>query len=170
MVERLDTGTANVPTKEQIEIAQKLANQNGSFWDFGNPPPPSELISGFNLDTLAPFFHNLWTALGFNPPPLNPPAPGQETDDPGGPVNELRASEKVVTADASALDDTELDNGEPERGPRRVGQPSDEGRVSTQAQQDVQSITPTVTEPPADRGRGAKPRIREQAGRVASAV
>jgi len=72
------SGTANVPTKEQIETAQRLANQNGSFWDFGNPPVPSELVSGFNLGTLAPFFHNLWTALGLNPPPLATPVP--ETD------------------------------------------------------------------------------------------
>jgi hypothetical protein len=36
------------------------------------------LVSGFNPGTLAPFFHNLWTALGLNPPPLATPAP--ETD------------------------------------------------------------------------------------------
>jgi hypothetical protein len=71
-------GTANVPTEEQIENAQTLANQNGSFWDFGNPPVPSELISGFNLGTMAPFFHNLWTALGFNPPPLATPEPATD--------------------------------------------------------------------------------------------
>ncbi len=67
-------GIANVPTEEQIETAQRLANQNGSFWDFGNPPVPSELISGSNPSTLAPFFHQLWTNLGLNPPPLAPPA------------------------------------------------------------------------------------------------
>jgi hypothetical protein len=69
-----DNGTANVPTKEQIETAAKLAEQNGSFWDFGNPSPPPELINGFNPGSLAPFFHQLWTNLGLNPPPLAPPA------------------------------------------------------------------------------------------------
>jgi hypothetical protein len=68
-----NNGTANVPTKEQIETANRIANQG--FWDFGNPPVPPELISGFNLNTLAPFFHQLWTALGFNPPPLATPEP-----------------------------------------------------------------------------------------------
>jgi hypothetical protein len=77
-LDALANGTANVPTEEQIETAQRLANQNGSFWDFGNPPVPSELISGFNLGTLAPFFHNLWTALGLNPPPLATPAPATD--------------------------------------------------------------------------------------------
>jgi len=75
-----DTGTANVPTQEQIDNAQKLANQNGSFWDFGNPAVPSELISGFNLGTLAPFFHNVWSALGLNPPPLATPEPAPDPE------------------------------------------------------------------------------------------
>ena len=65
-------GIANVPTEEQIETAQRLANQNGSFWGFGNPPVPSELINGSNPSTLAPYFHQLWTNLGLDPPPLAP--------------------------------------------------------------------------------------------------
>ena len=47
------------------------------------------------------------------------------------------------------MEDTELDNGEPERGPRRAEQRSDEGRVP-EALQDVQSITPAGTGAPAD--------------------
>ncbi len=97
-------GTANVPTEEQIENAQTLANQNGSFWDFGNPPVPSELISGFNLGTMAPFFHNLWTALGFNPPPLATPAP--ETD----PTPSIAALEQEPLQDDLNLDSIPQDS------------------------------------------------------------
>jgi hypothetical protein len=67
-------GTANVPTKEQIDIADGVWKQFVSFWDFGNSSPPPELITGFNLNTLAPLFHKLWTDLGFDPPPLATPA------------------------------------------------------------------------------------------------
>jgi hypothetical protein len=92
-----DNGTANVPTKEQIETAAKLAEQNGSFWDFGNPSPPPELINGFNPGSLAPFFHQLWTNLGLNPPPLAPPAtpatPLTELDQEG--VNALTAETQL---------------------------------------------------------------------------
>jgi hypothetical protein len=78
-LDALANGTANVPTKKQIDTAARLAQQNSSFWDFGNPSPPPELISGFNLSTLAPFFHQQWTALGFNPPPLaTDPAPATD--------------------------------------------------------------------------------------------
>jgi hypothetical protein len=78
-LDAVENGTANVPTQEQIDTAARLAQQNGTFWDFGNPSPPPALISGFNLSTLAPFFHQLWTALGFNPPPLAPnPAPATD--------------------------------------------------------------------------------------------
>lgn len=126
-----ENGTANVPTQEQIDATLRL-NQS-EFWDFGNDPLPPELSTGFNLSTLAPFFHKLWTDLGLNPPPLNPPAPNQETvgvDAPtSGPVNELRAFEKVSQRTLPPVEDTELDNGEPERGPRRAEQRSDEGRV-----------------------------------------
>ena len=97
-------GTANVPTEEQIETAQRLANQNGSFWDFGNPPVPSELISGFNLGTLAPFFHSLWTALGLNPPPLATPAP--ETD----PTPSIAALEQKPLQDDLKLDSIPQDS------------------------------------------------------------
>jgi hypothetical protein len=67
-------GIANVPTKEQIDIADGLWKQFVTFWDFGNPSPPAELITAFNLNRLAPFFHKLWTDLGFGPPPLATPA------------------------------------------------------------------------------------------------
>src|SRR5262249_28903590 len=67
-------GTANVPTKEQIDIADGLWKQLVSFWDFGNSSPPPGSIPGFNLNPLAPFFHKLWTDLGLHPPPLAAPA------------------------------------------------------------------------------------------------
>jgi hypothetical protein len=71
-----DTGRANGPTQEQIDLAVKL--KNIPYWDFGNPSPPPEWSRGFNLSTLAPAFHALWTALGFNPPPLATPAPATD--------------------------------------------------------------------------------------------
>jgi hypothetical protein len=64
-----DSGTANVPTQEIIDRSVKILQQG--FWSFGNPSPLPELSTGFNFSTLAPQFHALWTALGFNPPPLN---------------------------------------------------------------------------------------------------
>ena len=87
-------GTANVPTKEQIETAARLAEQNSSFWDFGNPSPPPELVNGSNPGTLAPFFHKLWTDLGLNPPPLAPPA-----TDPAPATNPLQ--QQVLSGDAT---------------------------------------------------------------------
>jgi hypothetical protein len=73
-----ENGTANVPTEEQVDLAIKL--KEGHFWTFGNEPLPDDWSrTGFNPSSLAPFFHQLWTALGLNPPPLAPdPAP--ETD------------------------------------------------------------------------------------------
>ena len=146
-LDALANGTANVPTKEQIETAVKLAEQSGSFWDFGNPSPPPELIGGFNLNTLAPFFHKLWTDLGLNPPPLNPPAPGQEPDDlnapTDGPVNELRAFEK---ASQLRLPPSMTPNLTPVNLDTAPVAPDGQVMkdVSTQAQQDVESITKDV--------------------------
>jgi hypothetical protein len=145
-------GTANVPTEEQIETAQRLANQNGSFWDFGNPSPPPELINGFNPSTLAPFFHKLWTAIGLNPPPLNtgPDQEPENVDAPiGGPANDLRASEKVSqpTMPPSMSPNLTTVNLDPAPVAPDSQVTTD---VSTQAQQDVQSITPAATGAPAD--------------------
>jgi hypothetical protein len=89
-----DTGKANVPTQEQIDNAVAIL-QPGP-WSFGNPSPPPGWFSGFNPSTLAPQFHALWTALGFNPPPLNntPIAPEQTSGVNalvGGPETQVKA-------------------------------------------------------------------------------
>ena len=136
-------GEANVPTQDQIDLAVRY--KQSEFWDFGNPSPPAEWSRGFNLSTLAPFFHKLWTDLGLNPPPLNPPAPDQET----GPVNELRAPEKVSEptlppAMTPNLTTVNL-NAAPVAPESQVTKD-----MSTEALQDVQSIPPAATGAPAD--------------------
>jgi hypothetical protein len=69
-------GTANVPTQAQIAKNIELIQNGQQFWSFGNTPlPDSSSNTGFNLSSLAPFFHQLFTNLGLNPPPLAPPAP-----------------------------------------------------------------------------------------------
>lgn len=62
-------GTANVPTPEQILNSINILQQ--PFWDFGNPSPPDDWnLGGIDLSSWAPYFHDLWTSLGFNVPPL----------------------------------------------------------------------------------------------------
>jgi hypothetical protein len=62
-------GTANVPSDDAIQRSIELL-QNAGFWDFGNPPYVGENVGGFDIGALAPMFHQLWTDLGFDPPPL----------------------------------------------------------------------------------------------------
>ena len=57
-----ENGTANVPTKEQIDVAVKRKAKG--FWSFGNQSPPADWQKNFNFSALAPHFHALWTALG----------------------------------------------------------------------------------------------------------
>ena len=136
-------GKANVPTQEQIDLA--IRYQQSEFWDFANPSPPAEWSRGFNLSTLAPVFHKLWTDLGLNPPPLNPPAPDQET----GSVNELRAPEKVSEPTLPLAVTPNLTTVNLKAAP--VAQDSQVKKdVSTDALQDVQSIPPAATGAPAD--------------------
>jgi hypothetical protein len=75
-----ENGTANVPTDEQIAEQIALFKRQQQPWSFGNPSPESDV---YNSRELAEQFHAFWTALGFNPPPLDPaPAePGEETTD-----------------------------------------------------------------------------------------
>jgi hypothetical protein len=98
-------GTANVPTKEQIDLAVKLKTQ--PFWTFGNESPPADWQK-INLSGLAPQFHALWTALGLNPPPLADDS-GEEMDSvetsTDGPTNGLLASLNVSAAKAAIAKD-----------------------------------------------------------------
>ena len=145
-----ENGTANVPSQEQIEHSVEILQQG--YWDFGNPSPPAEWSTGFNLSTLAPSFHKLWTDLGFNPPPLNT-GPGEEPENvdapPSGPVTDLRASEQLSAPTlppsmTSNFITVNLDSA-PVAPDSQVTE-----NVSTQAQQEVQSITGAVTEAPAN--------------------
>lgn len=64
-----ENGTANVPTEEQILNSINILQQQ--FWDFGNPPePPGYNLGGIDFASWAPFFHDFWTSLGFDVPPL----------------------------------------------------------------------------------------------------
>jgi hypothetical protein len=66
----LSNGTANVPSEDIIQRSIELL-QNAGYWDFGNPPYVGENVGGgFDIGTLAPMFHQFWTDLGFDPPPL----------------------------------------------------------------------------------------------------
>ena len=126
------TRTARPTSPRRSRSNRRRAQRQKAFWSFGNPSPPAEWSTGFNPSTLAPFFHKLWTDLGLNPPPLNPwtgSGAGQRRRPHRRSPQRSAGLRKGVTADASPLDDTELDNGEPGCGPRRAGQPSDEGRV-----------------------------------------
>jgi hypothetical protein len=76
-VDGYENGTVNGPTEEQIQRAIDILQQD--FWSFGNEDPPASWSPGFNLSTLAPAFHKLWTDLGFDPPPLAPTAPEDES-------------------------------------------------------------------------------------------
>ena len=148
-----ETGTANVPTQEQVELAIKL--KEGHFWDFDHPALPAGWIKGFDFTSLAPSFHALWTALGLNPPPLEED-PFEDPDTlnapTGGPASELRAAMKVSEEKASeqtllsATDATTLNsNTDPVT-------PHDEvtNKASNEVQQDDQFITPGVIEAPSD--------------------
>jgi hypothetical protein len=147
-----DQGVANVPTQEIINRSVQLLQQ--PFWDFANPSPPPSWSAGFNFSTLAPFFHQLWTDLGFVVPPLNTGPvqdPGNVNTPTAGPVNALQVSKKVSQpagnpSIAPNLMTVNL-NAAPAAPDSQVAKD-----VSTQAQQDVQPITRAATEAPADAG------------------
>jgi hypothetical protein len=160
-----DSGTANVPTEEQIDLAIRL--KEGHFWTFGNESPPPEWSTGFNLSTLAPQFHALWTALGLNPPPLESPveeleAPGEETvtvnASTGGPVVESVASlvQQFTNQTAQPASATSIAALTPNSETVNVNAASvaQDNVVtenpSTQAPQDVESITRAATEAPSN--------------------
>jgi hypothetical protein len=82
-----DKGKANVPTQDQIDRSIKILQQK-DFWDFGNAAPPASYSPGFNLSSLAPGFHKMWTDFGFDPPPLNTNEPDLEPPTKPGPVQE----------------------------------------------------------------------------------
>jgi hypothetical protein len=67
---KLENGTANVPTQEQIDRAIEILQQK-NFFDFQNPSPPAEWSPNFNLSSLAPVFHKMWKDFGFDVPDLN---------------------------------------------------------------------------------------------------
>ena len=145
-------GTANVPTQAQIDKNIELLENGQQFWSFGNTPlPDSSAKKGFNPSSLAPFFHQLFTNLGLNPPPLNT-GPGEATDEDTpriGPFTNLRASEKLSPPSLPPSTTPKLIpvnlNTAPVTPDSQVTKD-----LSTQAQQDVQSITGAVTEAPAD--------------------
>jgi hypothetical protein len=85
-----NAGTANGPTPEQIARSIEILQQK-NFWDFQNPSPPGQWSPAFNLSTLAPVFHQIWTDLGFTPPPLNPNTTGGDQT-PGVQATTLRAA------------------------------------------------------------------------------
>jgi hypothetical protein len=97
-------GTANVPTQAQIAKNIELIQKGQQFWSFGNTPlADSSSNTGFNPSSLAAQFHALWTALGFNPPPLNTTTVDPEEDTSsvnaltGGPETQVKA--KVIEKD-----------------------------------------------------------------------
>lgn len=66
-------GGANVPSEATILNSVALL-QNHNFWDFQDAPYVGNNTPGsFDIATLAPEFHQFWTELGFNVPPLNDP-------------------------------------------------------------------------------------------------
>ena len=151
MADRLRERHANVPTQAQIDKNIELLENGQQFWSFGNTPlPDSSAKKGFNPSTLAPFFHQLLTDLGLNPPPLNPlHRVRRRTKTPPKSVPVTDCGPPKLSQPRFPVDDTELDNGNLNTAP--VAPDSQVTKdVSTQAQQDVQSITPAATEAPAD--------------------
>ena len=106
--------------------------------------------TGFNLSTLAPFFHKLWTDLGFNPPLSTPDRVRSQTRRPpkavpspicGPPKSCQRRGFPSMTPNLISVNL----NAAPVAPDSQVTKD-----VSTQAQQDVQSITRAATEAPAN--------------------
>ena len=65
-----DSGTANVPTEDQIARSIEILQQG--FWSFGNPSP--EPGTGPDYTETAAQWYQFWTSLGFDP--SNNPASG----------------------------------------------------------------------------------------------
>lgn len=63
-----EDGTYNGPTDEEIQ--HSIDNLHQGFWDYDSPSPPSDWAVLFDPTELVPFFHDLWEALGLNPPDL----------------------------------------------------------------------------------------------------
>ncbi len=71
MAEAYDQGKANTPTGKYVDRNIELFQRGDEFWDFGNAPlDPKFSNIGYNPSDLAPFFHELWTSGGFDPPAL----------------------------------------------------------------------------------------------------
>jgi hypothetical protein len=148
-----NSGTANVPTPEQVDLAIKL--KTSQFWSFGNPSLPADWMKGFNFTSLAPAFHAFWTALGFQPPPLNTEQvdpslePGTGTPPAGGNNSVLSLtsfSEQKTTKDPAV---------------EQTPTTSDEQKLTAQTdgtQLDGQTVTTAGTT-----GTGGTPTVQEQA-------
>ncbi len=67
-----DAGTANVPTQENIDRNIELYRMGSETWDFGNAPLSDEYVNyGWNPSSLAPSFHQMFTSMGVDVPPLH---------------------------------------------------------------------------------------------------
>jgi hypothetical protein len=76
-------GDYNGPTDDQIQHSYDSLHQG--LWDFGNPSPPDDQSVLFNPGDLAPLFHDLYSALGLNPPDFAEPV-SAAADGSGEPV------------------------------------------------------------------------------------
>jgi hypothetical protein len=91
-------GTANVPSQATIENSIALL-QNHNFWDFQDAPYVGNNTPGsFDLATLAPEFHQFWTALGFTVPPLAAASEAPSTVAAGVDPNALSTDLGALTA------------------------------------------------------------------------
>ena len=91
-------GGANVPSQATIENSIALL-QNHNFWDFQDAPYVGNNTPGsFDLATLAPEFHQFWTALGFTVPPLAAASDAPSTVAAGVDPNALSTDLGALTA------------------------------------------------------------------------